>query len=80
MVTEMSQQQLQATMQNQDLRKKLRVDRIRKMAMANTDSRGAMSSASKSVVEDAKEPEWKKHKELKDIDMIRQTKKEMIIQ
>jgi hypothetical protein len=29
-------------MENQDLRKKLRVDRIRKMAMANTDSRGGM--------------------------------------
>ena len=60
-------------MQNPDLRKKLRVDRIRKMAM------GGGQTVNQSVVEDPKQPDWKKYKTLQEIDMIRQTKKDMII-
>lgn len=45
-------------MQNPDLRKKLRVDRIRKMAM------GGGQTLNQSVVEDPRQPDWKKYKTL----------------
>ena len=48
--------------------------------MAQTDpGRGAMSQASKNVVEDPREPEWKKRKELDQIEMFRETNKEFLI-
>ena len=66
-------------MSNADLRKKLRVDRIRKMTMGNgqPDKQGVGNVSS--VVEDPSQPDWKKYKTLQEIDMIRQTKKDMII-
>jgi len=48
-------------MQNPDLRKKLRVDRIRKMTMGN----GSVNTgATQSIVEDPSQPDWKKFKTL----------------
>lgn len=62
---------MQASSQNADLRKKLRVDRVRKMTMGN-----AASSAS---IEDPNQPEWLKHKSLREIEVIRETKKSEIV-
>jgi hypothetical protein len=58
-------------MQNADLRKKLRVDRVRKMTMGNT--------ASQASVEDPTQPDWAKYKSLREIEMIRETKKDQIL-
>ena len=58
-------------MQNADLRKKLRVDRVRKMTMGHV--------ASNASVEDPSQPDWAKFKSLKEIEMIRETKKDTII-
>jgi len=58
-INEISQLQLEASMQNPDLRKKLRVDRIRKMTLASSKQ-----PYSDSLVEDPKIPEWKKFKTL----------------
>ena len=55
---------------NPDLRKKLRVDRVRKMTM------GAASTAS---VEDPSQPDWMKVKSLREIETIRETKKRDIL-
>jgi hypothetical protein len=63
-------------MENPDLRKKLRVDRIRKLTMGNGS---VHSGATQSVVEDPNQPDWKKFKSLQEIDMIRQTKKDLIL-
>lgn len=56
---------------NPDLRKKLRVDRVRKMTMGN--------SATLAAVEDPAQPEWMKVKSLREIETIRETKKRDII-
>ena len=55
-------------MNNADLRKKLRVDRVRKMTMGST--------ASQVSVEDPSQPDWAKFKSLREIEMIRETKKD----
>jgi hypothetical protein len=58
-------------MQNADLRKKLRVDRVRKMTIDN--------NASQASVEDPTKPDWAKYKSLREIEMIRETKKDQIL-
>lgn len=63
--------QLHASVQNADLRKKLRVDRVRKMTMGK--SAGAAS------IEDPHQPEWQKLKTLREIETIRETKKSEIV-
>ena len=72
LISQMTPQQIsQVSMQNADLRKKLRVDRVRKMTMGGV--------ASQASVEDPTQPEWAKYKSLREIEMIRDTKKEQII-
>ena len=56
---------------NPDLRKKLRVDRVRKMTLGTASS---MVS-----IEDPNQPDWVKHKSLREIEVIRETKKKDII-
>jgi len=56
---------------NPDLRKKLRVDRVRKM----TTGHGSTLAS----VEDPSQPEWMKAKSLREIETIRETKKRDII-
>ena len=56
---------------NPDLRKKLRVDRVRKMTMGH--------AASIASVEDPQQPDWMKVKSLREIETIRETKKRDII-
>lgn len=56
---------------NPDLRKKLRVDRVRKMTMG--------ASGSLASVEDPHQPDWMKVKSLREIETIRETKKRDII-
>ena len=51
LIDTMDQAQLEASVQNADLRKKLRVDRVRKMTQGGT---GVSSAA----VEDPSQPEW----------------------
>ena len=53
--------------QNADLRKKLRVDRARKMIM------GAQGPKHGSAIEDPNQPEWVKHKALREAEVIRDT-------
>jgi hypothetical protein len=53
------------------LRKKLRVDRVRKMTMGN--------SAVSAAIEDPNQPEWLKHKSLREIEIIRESKKTEIV-
>jgi len=75
-LNEMSEMQMSASNMDADLRKKLRVDRIRKMTMGQ----GSVNqNATQSAVADPSQPDWKKFKTLQEIDMIRQTKKDMII-
>jgi hypothetical protein len=70
MMTQLSEGQLAASRTNQDLRKKLRADRIRKMTMGNSGAK---------VLDDPKQPDWVKFQSLREIDMIRQSRKDMII-
>lgn len=56
---------------NQDLRKKLRVDRVRKMTLG--------TSSTIASIEDPRQPEWMKHKSLREIETIRETKKRDLI-
>lgn len=58
-------------MHNAELRKKLRVDRVRKMTMG--------TSASSASVEDPSQPDWAKYKSLREIEMIRETKKGQVL-
>ena len=48
----MNEQMMEASRHDPELRKKLRVDRIKKMTMGTT--------AQKSSVEDASQPDWQK--------------------
>lgn len=70
-VDHLSTLQLNAVQNNPDLRKKLRVDRVRKMTL------GAGSSLAS--VEDPSQPEWMKVKSLREIETIRETKKRDIL-
>lgn len=67
----LSMDQRQAVSMNPDLRKKLRVDRVRKMTLGN--------NASLASVEDPSQPDWMKVKSLREIETIRETKKRDII-
>lgn len=69
---QMSNVQVNAATMNPDLRKKLRVDRVRKMTMGN--------SAALTALEDPSKPEWMKVKSLREIEIIRESKKRDIIQ
>ena len=62
---------MSAASMNPDLRKKLRVDRVRKMTMGN--------SAAMASLEDPSKPEWMKVKSLREIETIRESKKRDII-
>jgi hypothetical protein len=63
MMNQLTDSQLAASRTNQDLRKKLRADRIRKMTMGN-------NSATNNF-DDPKQPDWMKFQSLREIDMIR---------
>ena len=71
LIGKMTSAQLNAANANPDLRKKLRVDRVRKMTMGN--------SASLASVEDPAQPDWMKVKSLREIETIRETKKRDIL-
>ena len=51
MMNQLSESQLAASKTNQDLRKKLRADRIRKMTMGN-------NIGSNKMFDDPKQPDW----------------------
>ena len=72
-VNELSALQLQASADDPNLRKKLRVDRIRKLTM------GKALGEEQSIIADPSQPDWAKMKQIQEIDMIRQTKKNQII-
>lgn len=61
---------MSASVQNADLRKRLRVDRVKKMQMTY---QGGGS------IEDPNQPEWLKKKSLREIEVIRETKKSDIL-
>jgi hypothetical protein len=65
----------QVSLQNADLRKKLRVDRVLKMTSGHQyhNVGGGVS------VEDPSQPDWAKYKSLREIETIRQTKKEQVV-
>lgn len=77
LISQMTDIQLEATMQNANLKKKLRVERIKKMTQGNNPW---LQGSGNSAMEDPNVPDWKKYKSLHEIDMIRQTKKDLIIQ
>ena len=60
---------------NADLRKKLRVDRVRKMTVGHQNP----SSAVQLSVEDPSQPDWAKYKSLREIEIIRETKKDQVL-
>eukprot|EP00347_Sterkiella_histriomuscorum_P000155 403376962 len=64
----------QAQTMNADLRKKLRVDRVRKMTIGHKEA-----SATYTSVEDPSQPDWAKIKSLKEIEIIRETKKDQVL-
>jgi hypothetical protein len=61
-------------MNDPNLRKKLRVDRIRKMTAGQAGGHGQSS-----IINDPKQPDWAKHNQIQQIDMIRQAKKHLIV-
>lgn len=61
--------ELKASQNNADLRKRLRVDRVKKMNLQY----GGVS------IEDPTQPEWIKKKSLREIEVIRESKKSDII-
>jgi hypothetical protein len=70
-IDNMDHNQLQGANMNADLRKKLRVDRVKKMTLGN---------AARTVsIEDSNQPEWQKHKSLREIEVIRESKKTDIL-
>ena len=64
---------------NADLRKKLRVDRVRKMNMGSQQAKGLPTASTIAAVDDASQPDWLKLKSLREIEMIRATKKEGLL-
>jgi hypothetical protein len=66
----LNQNELSASVQNADLRKKLRVDRVKKMQMQFNVG---------GSIEDSSQPDWLKKKSLREIEVIRETKKNDII-
>lgn len=70
-IDSLDKNQLMASNENADLRKKLRIDRVRKMTLGQ--------SAMTASVEDTEQPDWVKIKSLRDIEMIRETKKNDIV-
>ena len=52
---------------NQDLRKKMRVDRVKKMTLG--------SGPTNTQIDGSDQPDWLKHRSLKTIEMIRENKK-----
>mmetsp|Transcript_597 Transcript_597/g.687 ORF Transcript_597/g.687 Transcript_597/m.687 type:complete len:120 (-) Transcript_597:1134-1493(-) len=65
-------------MKDPELRKRLRIERIRKKTLGTQASSGGGTMAPKSF-EDPNQPDWMRQRSLKEIDMIRQSRKEMII-
>jgi len=61
-------------MHNADLRKKLRVDRVRKMTIGHSEASAAFTQ-----VDDPMQPDWAKHKSLKEIEVIRETKRDQVL-
>ena len=70
-IDSLTTQEIKASTMNADLRKKLRVDRARKQTSGVTTA--GMS------VEDPSPPDWLKHKSLREIEVIRETKKDLIV-
>jgi hypothetical protein len=68
-MSQLNPQQLQASAMDQDLRKKLRIDRIKKR------TNRAQELNATGAIEDSREPEWKKARGLRDIEMIRMATK-----
>jgi hypothetical protein len=64
LVESMNKMQLQASLDDPELRKKLRVDRARKLAQSKPINHPE-------TTEDRSQPEWVKYKELTDIDTYR---------
>ena len=62
---------MNAATMNPDLRKKLRVDRVRKMTLG--------TSSNLTSLEDPSQPDWMKVKSLREIETIRESKKRDII-
>ena len=78
LLNQMNRHQLVASERDEDLRKRLRVDRVRKMTMGQSAfdvKTGSMQSA----VADPSQPDWARYKSLREIDQVRQAKKDAII-
>lgn len=65
------QNQMKASATDPDLRKKLRVERAKKLTMGN--------SAMCASVDDPSQPDWLKSKSLKEIEIIRETKRDQLV-
>ena len=65
---------------NADLRKKLRVDRVRKLTMGGGHKApSGLTQSTIASVEDPSQPDWLKLKSLREIEMIRDSKKEHVL-
>lgn len=81
LLSQMNENQINSVSQNNaDLRKKLRVDRVRKQVMAggHKSAQGHTVSTS-AAVDDPLQPDWLKLKSLREIEMIRESKKEHVL-
>ena len=72
----MTKEQIEAAKHNPQLRKKLIVDRIKRKTMGESAFQARQTA---SVVDDPGEAEWVKHKQLREIEQIRNLKKELMI-
>lgn len=72
-LSSLNAQQLAAVRNNPELNKKLRVDRIKRLAFYDP-AQGARGSMA-----DPQRPDWEKLQALKEIEVVRQTKKELVM-
>ncbi len=80
LLSQMTEEQIENVQTNNaDLRKKLRVDRVRKLTMGSNQGKGGLNFSSISNVEDPNQPDWVKMKSLREIETIRATKKELVL-
>ena len=73
MLNQLSNTQINAAKNNPDLRKKLRVDRVRRMAHGENDA------GNSATLDDPQQPDWMKVKSLREIEFIRESKKRDIL-
>ena len=75
-LNQLNSEQISAVRENPDLNRKLRVDRIKRLALYDANYNQQTTGA----IDDPSRPDWEKFQSLEEINMIRSTKKELIME